>query len=83
MKNIHHYSLNFWRQLEKETGQEIGFHAPGSIRIATTPDRVDEMKYQMARHGWHKGRLSDQVDDYSRVSPWPSPMAYAMKVVFV
>lgn len=54
MKNIHHYSLKFWAELEKEIGQEIGFHRPGSIRLATTPDRVDEMRYQMARHGWHK-----------------------------
>uniref|UniRef100_A0A8D2BQJ2 Dimethylglycine dehydrogenase, mitochondrial n=1 Tax=Sus scrofa TaxID=9823 RepID=A0A8D2BQJ2_PIG len=31
----------------------VGFHQPGSIRIATTPVRVDEFKYQMTRTGWH------------------------------
>lgn len=31
----------------------VGFHQPGSIRIATTPARVDEFKYQMTRTGWH------------------------------
>lgn len=33
--------------------QMVGFHQPGSIRIATTPIRVDEFKYQMTRTGWH------------------------------
>jgi dimethylglycine dehydrogenase len=33
--------------------QMVGFHQPGSIRIATTPVRVDEFKYQMTRTGWH------------------------------
>lgn len=33
--------------------QVVGFHQPGSIRIATTPVRVDEFKYQMTRTGWH------------------------------
>uniref|UniRef100_A0A8C8I6S1 Dimethylglycine dehydrogenase, mitochondrial n=1 Tax=Oncorhynchus tshawytscha TaxID=74940 RepID=A0A8C8I6S1_ONCTS len=31
----------------------VGFHQPGSIRIASTPVRVDELKYQMARTHWH------------------------------
>ena len=26
----------------------------GSIRICTTPERLDETKYQMQRHGWMK-----------------------------
>jgi len=33
--------------------QVVGFHQPGSIRIATTPVRVDEFKYQMTRTRWH------------------------------
>lgn len=33
--------------------QAVGFHQPGSVRIATTPVRVDEFKYQMTRNGWH------------------------------
>jgi len=34
--------------------QAVGFHTPGSLRICTTPDRMDEARYQMARQGWHK-----------------------------
>lgn len=33
--------------------QVVGFHQPGSIRLATTPERVDEFKYQMTRTNWH------------------------------
>ncbi|KAK7072806.1 hypothetical protein SK128_028194 [Halocaridina rubra] len=54
LKRIHYYSLNMYAHLEAETGQAIGLHLPGSIRLATTPTRVDEMKYQMSRHGHHE-----------------------------
>ena len=26
----------------------------GSVRICTTPERLEEAKYQMQRHGWQK-----------------------------
>ncbi|KAM6228192.1 LOW QUALITY PROTEIN: dimethylglycine dehydrogenase, mitochondrial-like [Spheniscus humboldti] len=47
LKKIHSYSINLYEKLEEETGQAVGFHQPGSIRIALTPTRVDEFKYQM------------------------------------
>ncbi|XP_054843125.1 dimethylglycine dehydrogenase, mitochondrial isoform X2 [Eublepharis macularius] len=53
LKKIHHYSIKLYEKLEEETGQAVGFHQPGSIRIASTPTRVDEFKYQMSRAGWH------------------------------
>nr|XP_031302986.1 dimethylglycine dehydrogenase, mitochondrial isoform X9 [Camelus dromedarius] len=53
LKKIHYYSIKLYEKLEEETGQAVGFHQPGSIRIATTPVRVDEFKYQMTRTGWH------------------------------
>lgn len=40
--------LLYWLSL-----QAVGLHQPGSIRIASTPIRVDEMKYQMTRTHWH------------------------------
>lgn len=33
--------------------QAVGLHQPGSVRIASTAARVDEMKYQMTRTHWH------------------------------
>ncbi|OXB80888.1 UNVERIFIED_CONTAM: hypothetical protein H355_016905 [Colinus virginianus] len=53
LKKIHAYSIKLYEKLEEETGQAVGFHQPGSIRIASTPTRVDEFKYQMTRAGWH------------------------------
>jgi len=53
IKRLHWYSMNLYSQLEKETGQQLGFHQCGSLRVATSPVRVDEMKYQMARQGWN------------------------------
>lgn len=54
LKKIHYYSLNMYAHIAQETDQEIGLHLPGTIRLATTPVRVDEMKYQMSRHGNHE-----------------------------
>ncbi|KAG7477042.1 hypothetical protein MATL_G00089150 [Megalops atlanticus] len=53
LKKIHYYSIKLYEKLEEETGQAVGFHQPGSVRIASTPARVDEMKYQMTRTHWH------------------------------
>ncbi|XP_032396288.1 dimethylglycine dehydrogenase, mitochondrial [Etheostoma spectabile] len=53
VKKVHYDSIKLYETLEAETGQAVGFHQPGSIRIASTPARVDEMKYQMTRTHWH------------------------------
>lgn len=53
LKKIHYHSIKLYERLEAETGQAVGFHQPGSVRIASTPARVDEMKYQMTRTHWH------------------------------
>ncbi|XP_077988994.1 dimethylglycine dehydrogenase, mitochondrial-like [Glandiceps talaboti] len=53
MKKITTDSLKLYREIEQETGQEVGFHRPGSIRLASTPERIDEFRYHMQRNGWH------------------------------
>lgn len=54
MKKLHFYSINLFSQLEEETGQSLSFHRPGSIRLAHTPERMMEFKYQMQRQGWQQ-----------------------------
>ncbi|GIY75438.1 dimethylglycine dehydrogenase, mitochondrial [Caerostris darwini] len=54
MKKLHYDSINLFSQLEAETGQSLSFHRPGSIRLATTEERLLEFKYQMQRQGWQK-----------------------------
>ncbi|PPR50696.1 MAG: 4-methylaminobutanoate oxidase (formaldehyde-forming) [Alphaproteobacteria bacterium MarineAlpha5_Bin5] len=44
---LHKYAVNFYKTLEEETGQEVGFSVVSNIRLATTQDRMDEY-YQYA-----------------------------------
>jgi len=37
-------SIEFYPQLEKETGQNVGFHQTGSLRLATSEVRMDEFR---------------------------------------
>ena len=42
---IHKYSVKFYKELEKETGQNVGFAVCSNIRLARTKDRWDEFMY--------------------------------------
>lgn len=39
------YSLELYRSLEAETGQAVGLHETGSLRLAQTQDRLDEFAH--------------------------------------
>ncbi|HLY67748.1 MAG TPA: FAD-binding oxidoreductase, partial [Chloroflexota bacterium] len=39
---IHKYSVDLYKSLEAETGQAVGFHQTGNLRLATNRDRMDE-----------------------------------------
>ena len=42
---IHKYSVAFYKTLEEETGQNVGFTVCSNIRLARTKDRWDEFMY--------------------------------------
>ena len=42
---IHKYSVRFYRELEAETGMNVGFSQVSNIRLARTKDRWDEYMY--------------------------------------
>ena len=42
---IHKYSVNLYKSLEAETGQNVGFKVCSNIRLARTKDRWDEFMY--------------------------------------
>ena len=42
------YSVDLYSQLEKETGQSVGWIQKGSLSLATTPDRMVHIKRQEA-----------------------------------
>ncbi|PAA86092.1 hypothetical protein BOX15_Mlig007960g1 [Macrostomum lignano] len=52
VRRVHYYSMQLYSQLEAETDQPVGLHTPGSLRLITTPTRMDEARYQMSRAAW-------------------------------
>ncbi|HXH01689.1 MAG TPA: FAD-dependent oxidoreductase [Candidatus Competibacteraceae bacterium] len=43
---IHKYSVDLYKRLPEETGQDVSFHVTGNLRLATCRDRMDEyLKY--------------------------------------
>ena len=44
---LRNYSLNLYKQLEQETGLSTGLKQNGSLTVATTKDRLDELKRQV------------------------------------
>ena len=41
---IHKYSVDLYKRLEAETGQDVSFHVTGNLRLATNRDRMDEYR---------------------------------------
>ncbi len=41
---LHQYSVELYKKLEAETGQAVGFHNTGNLRLATNRDRMDEYR---------------------------------------
>ncbi len=45
------YGAELYRQLSAETGHDVGWHEVGSLRLASTPARLEELRRQA---GWAK-----------------------------
>ena len=41
---VHKYSVKFYQELQEETGMDVGFRNVSNIRLASTPDRMDEYR---------------------------------------
>lgn len=41
---LHKYSVDLYKSLEAETGQDASFHVSGNLRLATDQERMDEYK---------------------------------------
>ena len=41
---LHQYSVELYKTLEAETGQAVGFHGTGNLRLACNRDRMDEYR---------------------------------------
>ena len=45
---IHKYSVELYRSLEKETGQPVGFSQVGNLRLAMNDDKIPTGKYAVS-----------------------------------
>ncbi|MFP6639174.1 MAG: FAD-dependent oxidoreductase, partial [Myxococcota bacterium] len=45
------YSLDLYQELPGETGQEVDFHPCGSVRLAFSPDQVDDFQHRLSVAG--------------------------------
>jgi dimethylglycine dehydrogenase len=41
---LHKYSVDLYKRLPQETGQDVSFHVTGNLRLATCRDRMDEYR---------------------------------------
>ena len=50
MAALQGYTIQLYKELEAITGQSCGLHHVGGLTIATTPDRMDFLKAERAKH---------------------------------
>jgi len=46
---LQQYTVNLYKEIEKESGQDCGIHLPGGIQLADTPERLDWLRMAQAR----------------------------------
>lgn len=64
------YTIRLYEELEKLSGQSCGLHHVGGLTLATTPERLDFLKAERAKHR-HMGLDTEVVgvDEIRRLSP--------------
>ena len=50
MAALQGYTIRLYRELEQLTGMSCGLHHVGGVTLATTPDRLDFLKAERAKH---------------------------------
>ena len=50
MAALQGYTIGLYKELERLTGQECGLHHVGGITLASTPDRLDFLRAERAKH---------------------------------
>ena len=70
MAALQGYTIRLYRELEDITGLSCGLHHVGGLTIAETPDRMDFLKAERAKHR-HMGLETEIVgpDEIPRLSP--------------
>ncbi len=70
MAALQGYTIELYRELEKISGQSCGLHHVGGITLATTPERMDYLKAEHAKHQY-MGLKTEIIgpDEIRRLSP--------------
>src|SRR6201990_3657952 len=42
VRQLHKYSVDLYKKLPEETGQDVSLHVTGNLRLATSAERMDE-----------------------------------------
>ena len=58
---LQQYTVNLYKEIEAESGQNCGIHLPGGLQLADTSERLDWLKMAMAR-GRHMGLTMDMLN---------------------
>ena len=64
------YTIKLYRELEEISDQSCGLHHVGGLTIATTPDRMDFLKAERAKHR-HMGLKTELIgpEEIAKLSP--------------
>ncbi len=70
ISRIQHYTMNLYKELEKETGQGCGVFQPGSLYLAQTREREHQLRIQAARARLYKMNFHEvSRDEAERLHP--------------
>ncbi|HEY3685202.1 MAG TPA: FAD-dependent oxidoreductase [Streptosporangiaceae bacterium] len=70
LSELAHYGVETYRRLEADTGVEVSFNQCGSLALARTPGRLDELRYTAA-HSRQVGRPATLIDPAEVVRLFP------------
>ncbi len=70
MAALQGYTIRLYRELEEITGQSCGLHHVGGVTLAETPDRLDFLKAERAKHRY-MGLETEIIgpDEIAKLSP--------------
>ena len=70
MAALQGYTINLYKELEEISGQSCGLHHVGGLTLATTPERMDFLKAERAKHRY-MGLETEIVgaDEIPEISP--------------
>src|SRR5262249_47034853 len=74
MAALQGYTIKLYHEIEKISGQSCGLHHVGGITMATTPDRMDYLKAERAKHR-HMGLETELIgpEEIRKLSPIINP----------